>query len=114
MPQQYRLYLWPHDIHMTERSIVQHSLGIASCQLLSAAEVAFAAVHTFYYGSKWTSNLSTEEFRRVQASLANAIGEEAEALLWRYSHIFIHGQNPRVLQYHVNEILKKTLPIHYL
>lgn len=100
-----------HSLHLTERSVTQHNIGSASCQLMTgapAAEVAFAAIHTFWYGAEWTSKISEDEICGVRAFLAGVIGEGAESLLWNYSNLFIHGQDPNALQHHVNGILEQN------
>ena len=59
-------------VHIAGRSLVQHTLATASCQLMvgaSAAEVAFSAMHVFWYTNLWTSRLSQSEICQVRESL---------------------------------------------
>lgn len=104
-----------HSVHINDRSLVQHNLGSASCMLLTrapAVEVAFAAIHTFWYANQWTMDLNATGLCQVRKGLARVIGSEAEALLWRYSHYFLHGQDPKILQQHLGHLKSQgVLPL---
>lgn len=88
-------------VYLTARPLVSHTLGTASCMLhlkASAAEVSFASIHTYWYAATWLSGLDDSALCQHRIMLASFIGREAESLLWRYSHFFLHGQDPDLLQ----------------